>query len=68
MQPAKCVVWSSQGLDHSISLLPGFFIPNSKFHFWGAPVGSTSFGESFVIKVLHEDLGTIYNLPMFVNP
>ncbi len=30
-------------------------------------MGSTSFVESFVTKVLHEDLGTISSLPMFIN-
>jgi hypothetical protein len=30
-------------------------------------VGSTSFVESFVIKVFHEDLGTIFSFLMFAN-
>jgi hypothetical protein len=46
----------------------GFFIPNSTFHILGAPVGSTSFFELFVVKVLHENLRTISSLPMLVNP
>ncbi len=53
------VVWSFWGLDHYISLSLGFFTIASNFCILGAPVGSTSFVESFVVEVLHEDLGTI---------
>ncbi len=67
MQPTKCVVWSPQGLDHSTSLSPRFFTLDSGFHILGAPMGSTSFVESFVANVLHEDLGTIFSLLMFAN-
>jgi hypothetical protein len=59
MKPMKCVTWSSQGLDHSISLLPNFFTLDSGFCILGALVESRSFFELFVPKVLHEDLGTI---------
>jgi hypothetical protein len=31
-------------------------------------MGSTSFVESFVIEVFHEDLGTMFSLPMLVDP
>jgi len=34
----------------------------------GALVGCTSFVEPFVTKVFYEDLGMIFNLPMFVDP
>jgi hypothetical protein len=64
----KCVAWSLQGLDHFISLPLGFLIFNLGFCILGALMGSTSFVESFVVEALHEDLGTIYNLPMFTNP
>jgi hypothetical protein len=68
MQVAKCVAYSPQGLDHFISLLLDFLIPNLGFHILGTSVGSTSFVELFVTKVLHEDLRTISNLPMLVDP
>jgi hypothetical protein len=57
----------SQRLDHSISLPSSFFILNLSFHILGTLVGSKSFIELFVAKVLHEDLGMISNLPMFTN-
>jgi hypothetical protein len=31
-------------------------------------MGSKSFVELFVVKAFHEDLGTIFNLPMLVDP
>ncbi len=68
MQPTKCVVWFPQGLDHFISLFLNFHIFNLGFHILGTLVGSTSFVELFVTEVLYEDLGTIFNLPVFVNP
>jgi hypothetical protein len=34
----------------------------------GAPMGFTSFVESFVVKALHEDLGMISSLLMLTNP
>jgi len=37
------------------------------FHILGAPMGSTSFVESFVAKVLHENLKTIFSLFMLVD-
>jgi hypothetical protein len=54
----------SQRLDHFISLPLSFLIHDSIFCILGAPAGSTSFVESFVAKVLHEDFETIRNLPM----
>ncbi len=68
MQPTKCVVCSSQGLDHFISLPPNFLIPNSSFRILDTLVGFRSFVELFVVKTFHEDLGTIHSLLMFVNP
>jgi hypothetical protein len=67
MQPTKCVIWSPHGLDHSISLRPGFFILDFDFRILGGLVGFRSFIESFVIKALHEDLGMIFCLPMLAN-
>jgi hypothetical protein len=29
---------------------------------------STSFIELFMVEALHEDLGTIFSLPMFADP
>jgi len=55
-------------LDHSISLLFGFFILEFDFHILGKLLGSGSFVELFVAKALHEDLGTIFCLPMLANP
>jgi len=57
----------SQRLDHSISLPSGFFIFNLSFHILGTLVGSKSFIELFVAKVLHEDLGMISNFLMLTN-
>jgi hypothetical protein len=68
VQPTKCVVWFPQGLDHSISLLPGFLTPDSSFCILGALVGATSFVELFEVEVFHEDLGMIFSLLMFTNP
>ncbi len=68
VQPTNCVAWSPQKLDHYISLPPNFFTFNSSFHIWGTLMGSTSFVESFVAKVLHEDLMTMFSLPMFADP
>jgi hypothetical protein len=31
-------------------------------------MGSISFIESFIVKVIYEDLGTIFNILMFANP
>jgi hypothetical protein len=62
----KCVAWSPQGLDHSISLPLGFFTLNSGFHILGAPMGSRSFVESFVAEAFREDMG-ICNLFMLVD-
>ncbi len=57
-------MWSHEGLDHYISLLVGFLIPDSSFHIFGASIGSTSFVQSFVVEALHENLGTIFSLPV----
>jgi hypothetical protein len=62
-----CSLVSSR-LYHSISFPLGFFALDSSFYILGALVGSTSFVELFVPEALHEDLGTIFSLPMFVNP
>jgi hypothetical protein len=59
----KCVAWSFQRLDHFVSLSLSFFIHNSSFRILCAPMGSTS----FVVDALHEDLGTIFNLPMLTD-
>jgi hypothetical protein len=66
VQPTKCV--TLQGLDHSISLLLGFFIPNSSSRIFGVEVRSTSFIESFMVEAFHEDFKMIFNLPMLANP
>ncbi len=46
---------------------PIFLTLNSSFYILGTLVGSKSFVELFVAKVFHEDLGMIFNLPMFTN-
>jgi hypothetical protein len=63
----KCVTWSLQGLDHSISLPPNFLIFNLGFHILGAQVGSTSFVESFVAKALHEGFKMIFSFFMLAD-
>jgi hypothetical protein len=55
-------------LDHFISLPLSFLTPDLGFHILGAPMGSISFVQLFVGKVLHENLGKIFNLLMFANP
>jgi hypothetical protein len=45
-----------------------FFTSNSSFRVLGPLVGSSSFVEPFVAEVFHEDLGTMFSLPMLVNP
>jgi hypothetical protein len=64
--PLRCVVWSPQGLNHSISFPLGFLILDLGFCILGALVESTSFVESF-IEAFREDLGTIFNLLMLAN-
>ncbi len=44
-----------------------FYSQLGVFCILGTLVGSKSFVESFVAKVLHEDLGMISSLPMFTN-
>ncbi len=44
----KCVTWSPYGLDHFISLLLSFLIPNLGFCILGTLVGSRSFVELFI--------------------
>jgi len=66
--PRKCIVWSPQRLDHSISLLFGFFTFNLGFCILGALMGSTSFVESFVVKDIHKYLRMIFNFLMLLNP
>jgi hypothetical protein len=63
----KCVVWFPSGLNHSISLPPGFLIPDLSFCILGAPMGSTSFVESFMVEALHDYLGMISSLLMLTN-
>jgi hypothetical protein len=65
---AKCVVWSPLGLNHFISLLLGFLIPDSGFCILGALVGCTSFIELFMVEALHDYLGMISSLLMLTNP
>jgi hypothetical protein len=48
MQPTKCVAWSSQALDQSISLPLSFLTPKSGLHILDVPMGSLAFLESFV--------------------
>ncbi len=62
-----CVAWSPKRLDHFISLPLGFLIFDLGFCILGPLMGSSSFVESFVTKVFHENLGTISSLPMFAN-
>jgi hypothetical protein len=59
MELVKCVFWFSQGLDHFISLPPGFLTPNLGFCILDASMGSKSFVKSFVSKALRENLGMI---------
>jgi len=40
---------------------------NLGFCILGASMGSTSFVESFMAEAVHEDLGTIFSLPMFAD-
>jgi hypothetical protein len=67
VQPMKCVIWSLQGLDHSISFPFNFLIPDTNFHILGALVGSTSFIELFMAKARHKDFKTKSSFPMFTN-
>jgi len=67
VQLVKCVTWYPQRLNHSTSFPPNFLTSNLGFHILGTPMGSTSFVESFVTKVLHEDLRTIFSLSMLVD-
>ncbi len=57
-----------RGLDHFISFLLNFLIPDLDFCILGALMGFRSFIESFIVKVFHEDLETISNFLMFVDP
>jgi hypothetical protein len=50
-----------------MSFSPSFFTPNLGFCILGTLVGSKSFIEAIVTKVLHEDLGTIFSLLMVAN-
>jgi hypothetical protein len=50
------------------TLPPSFLIPNSCFRILGALVISTSFVESFVVEVFHEDIGMMFSLLMVANP
>jgi hypothetical protein len=67
MQPTKCVAWSSQRLDHSISLPPSFFILHLGFRILGALVESKSFKKLFVLKVLNENLEKIFNFILLAD-
>jgi hypothetical protein len=64
---AKCVAWSPHELNHLISLLPSFLTLKLGFHILSASVRFKSFVETFVVEALHEDIGTIFNLFMFVD-
>jgi hypothetical protein len=64
----KCVIWSLSRLNHFISLLHGFLILDLGFCILGAPMGSTSFVESFVVEALHDYLRMICSLFMLTNP
>jgi hypothetical protein len=50
-----------------MSLPFGFLTPNSGFCILSAPMGFKSFIESFMIKDLHENLGTISSLLMLAT-
>jgi hypothetical protein len=63
----KWVAWSPQGLNHFISLPFNCLIPNSSFHILGTPMAFSSFVESFVDKVLYEDLWIIFSLSMLAD-
>jgi hypothetical protein len=67
VQLVKCVVWSPEGLDHSISLPFNFLTLKLGFCILGPPVGSTSFVESFATKVFHEDLGTMFSFLLLID-
>jgi len=62
MLPSKCVISSSQGLNHFISFPLSFLYVNLGFCILGALVESTSFVEAF-----REDLGTRSSLFMLAN-
>jgi hypothetical protein len=64
----KCVAWSLQGLDFSISLPLGFLPLDTNLCILSALLDFMPFMESFVAKVFQEDLNTIINLPMFIDP
>jgi hypothetical protein len=49
MQLIKCVTWSPQWLDQSISLLLGFLAPKFNFHILDVLMTSLPFVESFVL-------------------
>jgi hypothetical protein len=62
MQLTKCVAWSPQRLNQSISLPPSFLTPESGLHILNVPIGSLAFVESFISEVFQKDLNTIINL------
>jgi hypothetical protein len=61
----KCVVWYPQGVGLFYIIFSLFLTLDLSFHILGALMGFRSFVESFVIEAFHDDLGMIYNLPMF---
>jgi hypothetical protein len=58
----------STKVGHFISFLLSFLTPDLKFCILGALMGNKSFVESFMPKVLHEDLVMIFCLLMLANP
>jgi hypothetical protein len=65
----KCVAWFPQQLDPSISFSLGFFTPNiCVSYFFGAPLHSMPFVESFVEEAFQKDLNIIASLLMLANP
>jgi hypothetical protein len=63
----KCVAWSPQGLDQSISIPLHFFTPKFNFPIFDVPMGSLSFMESFVLKSFQKDFNMISNLLMLAD-
>jgi hypothetical protein len=64
----KCVAWSPQGLDLSISPPLGFLELDTNLCILSALLGSMPFMESFVVKAFQKDFNNIINLPMFIDP
>ncbi len=67
MQLAKCVVWFSYWLDHSISFPPSFFTFDMGFCILGAN-GIHIIHLIIVIEVFHKNLRMISSFPMLADP